>query len=148
MARIPIPWSRTLSIIYKMAENVSGINYVVGIKRGGVIPALLFASTLKISDIGFLWLMRYTDGKPPKAIGEMPELLEVELDDVRGKSILLVDDIARTGKTLRTAEKILLDKGARRVISAVIVLKANAIVKPDIHGIVMENCPLFPWEKT
>ena len=63
-----------------------------------------------------------------------------------GRNVLLVDDIARTGKTLRAAEKILLDKGARKVIDAVVVLKANAMVKPDIYGIVMETCPLFPWE--
>ncbi|RLF08793.1 MAG: hypothetical protein DRJ64_00075 [Thermoprotei archaeon] len=147
MSRVYLSWSKILRVVQDISHRVKDIDYIVGIKRGGVIPAVLIASSLKISDIGFVWLKRYTDDKPPKPLGDKPELLEEDIDDVTGRNILLVDDIARTGKTFKEGERILIDKGARKVVKAVIVLKENALFKPDLYGLVMKSCPIFPWEK-
>jgi competence protein ComFC len=48
----------------------------------------------------------------------IPQVFKLELDvDIRGKTILLIDDIYTTGSTLRHASKLLKESGAQRIES-------------------------------
>lgn len=65
---------------------------------------------------------------------------------VRGRTILLVDDILDEGITLLEIHRHLLEQGAARVLSAVLVEKDLGREKPyqaDFVGLVTENVYLF-----
>jgi hypoxanthine phosphoribosyltransferase len=51
-------------------------------------------------------------------------------EDVRGRTVLLLDDILDHGKTLRAIRDQLLAQGAERVLSAVLVEKELSVPKP------------------
>jgi hypoxanthine phosphoribosyltransferase len=116
---------------------------VVAIARGGLLPAGAIAYGLGIKNCGALNVEFYT------GIGtvlDAPELLPPELDMtyLGGKRVLLVDDVADSGRTLALAVKLLADQGAI-VRSATIYTKPGTIVVPDYAW---KDTPLwidFPW---
>lgn len=79
------------------------VDVVVGIGRGGVVPAALAAQRLAC-DLRVL-PVRFRDDahKPERA----EPLVTPPAFDVAGKRVLLVDDVARTGATLRAAAQVL-----------------------------------------
>jgi hypoxanthine phosphoribosyltransferase len=116
---------------------------VVAIARGGLLPAGAIAYGLGIKNCGALNVEFYT------GIGtvlDAPELLPPELDMtyLGGKRVLLVDDVADSGRTLALAVKLLADQGAI-VRSATIYTKPGTIAVPDYAW---KDTPLwidFPW---
>lgn len=144
----PLKWSEILVAVKNVGERLAGsdVDVVVGIERGGVLPSALVASYLHLDDIRFVEIRRYSDDKPPRPIADEPIIYRSDVGDLKDKTVLLVDDIARTGSTMRIAEKHLLSLGASRVIKAVLVLKAEARYLPEAYGVMLDTCPIFPWE--
>lgn len=102
---------------------------VVAIARGGLLPAGAIAYGLGVKSCGALNVEFYT------GIGtvlEAPALLPPDLDlgYLPGKRVLLVDDVADSGRTLALAVQMLTDAGAQ-VRSVCIYTKPGSIASPD-----------------
>ncbi|GAA1689667.1 phosphoribosyltransferase [Microbacterium sediminicola] len=116
---------------------------VVAIARGGLLPGGAIAYGLGMKNCGAINVEFYT------GIGTVlpaPELLPPELDMtyLEGRRVLLVDDVADSGRTLDLAVRLLADQGAE-VRSAVIYTKPTTIIQPDYSW---KNTDLwidFPW---
>ncbi|MDR6199012.1 hypoxanthine phosphoribosyltransferase [Microbacterium sp. SORGH_AS428] len=116
---------------------------VVAIARGGLLPAGAIAYGLGVKNCGAINVEFYT------GIGtvlDAPELLPPELDMtyLNGRRVLLVDDVADSGRTLDLAVRLLVERGAD-VRSAVIYTKPTTIIQPDFSW---KNTDLwidFPW---
>ncbi|MDQ1204172.1 hypoxanthine phosphoribosyltransferase [Microbacterium sp. SORGH_AS 862] len=116
---------------------------VVAIARGGLLPAGAIAYGLGVKNCGAINVEFYT------GIGtvlDAPELLPPELDMtyLNGRRVLLVDDVADSGRTLDLAVRLLIERGAD-VRSAVIYTKPTTIIQPDFSW---KNTDLwidFPW---
>ncbi|MDY0830429.1 phosphoribosyltransferase [Microbacterium sp. BG28] len=116
---------------------------VVAIARGGLLPAGAIAYGLGVKNCGAINVEFYT------GIGtvlDAPELLPPELDMtyLNGRRVLLVDDVADSGRTLDLAVRLLVERGAH-VRSAVIYTKPTTIIQPDFSW---KNTDLwidFPW---
>lgn len=116
---------------------------VVAIARGGLLPAGAIAYGLGVKNCGAINVEFYT------GIGtvlDAPAVLPPELDMtyLDGRRVLLVDDVADSGRTLALAVQLLQDRGAD-VRSAVIYTKPTTIVQPDYSyrdtGLWID----FPW---
>ncbi len=68
-----------------------------------------FASTLGVTDITYLLKKRDRD------TGEIVQSLPDDSTDIKGKTMLLIDDIVSTGSTMYKAARIFLDQGASQV---------------------------------
>ncbi|MEJ1156423.1 MULTISPECIES: phosphoribosyltransferase [Microbacterium] len=116
---------------------------VVAIARGGLLPAGAIAYGLGVKNCGAINVEFYT------GIGtvlDAPEILPPELDMtyLGGKRVLLVDDVADSGRTLALAVSLLTDRGAD-VRSTTIYTKPTTIIHPDY---VWKDTSLwidFPW---
>ncbi|MBB2976276.1 hypothetical protein FHX49_001850 [Microbacterium endophyticum] len=116
---------------------------VVAIARGGLLPAGSISYGLGIKNCGAINVEFYT------GIGtvlDAPALLPPELDMtyLKGRRVLLVDDVADSGRTLDLAVRLLSEQGAI-VRSAVIYTKPTTIIQPDYSW---KNTDLwidFPW---
>ena len=119
-------------VIARMASQVVEANpdlanvLVVGIRRRGVPLATMLAA--KIEELaksqvttGALDITLYRDDL--STVGERPVVNKTELpSDITGKTIVLVDDVLYTGRTIRAALDELIDFGRpRRVELAVLV---------------------------
>lgn len=116
---------------------------VVAIARGGLLPAGAIAYGLGVKNCGAINVEFYT------GIGtvlDAPELLPPELDMsyLEGRRVLLVDDVADSGRTLDLAVRLLGDSGAA-VRSAVIYTKPTTIIRPDYSFQDTARWIDFPW---
>ena len=66
--------------------------------------------------------------------------------DIKGKHVLLVDDICVAGRTLKKAKKALLDKGAAEVRTATLAIHPDS-ARPDYYVIESDDLIIFPWDK-
>ena len=117
---------------------------IVGLLRGGVIPARIFCDYFNVT-LDFFAI----DVKLYNGIGERmeePKIREFEEDLIRGNRILVVDDIADSGDTMRA---VLNHLRTENIKSATLYYKGTTKIKPDYYAeIVEENTWLnFPWER-
>jgi hypoxanthine phosphoribosyltransferase len=116
---------------------------VVAIARGGLLPGGAMAYALGAKNCGALNVEFYT------GIGtvlDAPELLRPELDMeyLGGRRVLLVDDVADSGRTLALAVRLLSERGAD-VRSATIYIKPGSIAMPDYSWRETALWIDFPW---
>ena len=116
---------------------------VVAIARGVLLPAGAIAYGLGIKNCGAINVEFYT------GIGTVlpdPELLPPEMDMayLDGRRVLLVDDVADSGRTLDLAVRLLTDRGAI-VRSVVIYTKPTTIIRPDWSWKDTDLWIDFPW---
>lgn len=116
---------------------------VVAIARGGLLPAGAIAYGLGAKNCGAINVEFYT------GIGtvlDAPEVLPPELDMayLDGRRVLLVDDVADSGRTLALAVQLLKDKGAD-VRSVTIYTKPATIIQPDYAWKDTDRWIDFPW---
>ncbi|SBS74463.1 phosphoribosyltransferase [uncultured Microbacterium sp.] len=116
---------------------------VVAIARGGLLPAGAIAYGLGVKSCGALNVEFYT------GIGtvlDAPELLPPDLDlgYLPGKRVLLVDDVADSGRTLALAVKLLREVGAD-VRSVCIYTKPGSVALPDFSWRETDRWIDFPW---
>jgi hypoxanthine phosphoribosyltransferase len=116
---------------------------VVAIARGGLLPGGAIAYGLGVKNCGALNVEFYT------GIGtvlDAPEVLPPALDlsYLQGRRVLLVDDVADSGRTLDLAVK-LLDRHGADARSAVIYTKPTTIIAPDYSWKDTSLWIDFPW---
>lgn len=116
---------------------------VVAIARGGLLPAGAIAYGLGVKSCGAVNVEFYTG---IGTVRDAPEVLPPELDFtyLDGRRVLLVDDVADSGRTLALAVGLLTDRGAD-VRSAVICTKPTTIVQPDYSWKATSLWIDFPW---
>jgi hypoxanthine phosphoribosyltransferase len=89
-------------------------------------------------EIDFVYLASY-DGERISH-GQVRVVRDVE-SDLRGRNVVIVDDILDSGRTLAFAKALLLEGGAARVLTCVLVDKQvprEAVITPDFIGF---SCP-------
>lgn len=116
---------------------------VVAIARGGLLPAGAVAYGLGVKSCGALNVEFYT------GIGtvlDAPEILPPDLDlgALDGKRVLLVDDVADSGRTLALAVQLIRDAGAD-VRSVCIYTKPGSVASPDYSWRETDLWIDFPW---
>ncbi len=117
-------------------EKVAGeFDLVVGIERGGILPAYLAARWLKVPMSSMR--ISFRDDNHQQLTPE-PVLLRGQEEEVNGRRILLADDVGNSGATLRRAAEEL--KGAE---ITTLVISGNADI--SLFG-PHEQCILWPWD--
>lgn len=142
-----LTWDRFGAANRELAERVHESGYrpdlVVAIARGGMLFAGGLAYALGIKACDALNIEFYT------GIGETlpkPEILKplLDVDALDGARVLLVDDVADSGKTLRLAVDLLTERAAE-VRSAVLYTKPTTIIRPDYTWATTDRWITFPW---
>jgi hypoxanthine phosphoribosyltransferase len=92
-------------------------------------------------EVDFLSVSSYRDGT--KSLGQVDILRDLRLD-VAGRDVLLIDDILDTGRTLAFAKDLIAARGAKRVISCVLLDKrARRSVAIEADYVAFECPPVF-----
>lgn len=116
---------------------------VIAVARGGMLLAggLTYALGVKLTDA--INVEFYTDVEQtlPDPILLAPML---DTEAVSGKQLLIVDDVADSGRTLALVIKLLRGFGAD-VRSAVLYSKPSTIIEPDYVWKSTDQWIVFPW---
>ncbi len=130
-------------LAHQIADSGFVPEIVIAVARGGMVPAgaLTYALGVKLTDA--INVEFYTDVS--KTLPD-PVLLAPRLDteSVSGKKLLVVDDVADSGRTLALVLKLLRGFGAD-VRSAVLYAKPTTVVEPDYVWKHTDQWIVFPW---
>jgi hypothetical protein len=118
---------------------------IMGVSRGGLIPARILSSLFKNKNLSTIRVTFYTK---PGVTKPYPRLAEDSAADVNGKTLLIVDDVIETGKTLDLAKRHFNDKGAKKIYIAVLLKKdREMLLQPDFHSRMTDKWVVYPWER-
>jgi uncharacterized protein len=116
---------------------------VVAIARGGLLPAGAIAYGLGVKHCGALNVEFYTG---VGTVLDAPEVLRpaLDVDYLQGRRVLLVDDVADSGRTLALAVDLLRERGAD-MRSVTIYTKPATVIQPDYSWKQTDLWIDFPW---
>ncbi|MBS7614419.1 phosphoribosyltransferase [Candidatus Bathyarchaeota archaeon] len=141
-------WDKIYDMLLNLAEKIMNDKFkpeiIVGISRGGWPPARVMLDLLgdaKLANVSVEFYRGIAD-----AIDE-PILTQPVSIPVEGCNVLLFDDVADTGKSLRLAKNHLQSKRARIVKTATIYYKPWSILVPDYYEEKTRSWIVFPWER-
>lgn len=142
-----LTWARFGEAIRELAQAVVDDGYtpdiIIAIARGGMVPggAITYAMGIKLADC--INVEFYTDVHEtlPDPVLLAPML---DTDAIRSKRLLVVDDVADSGRTLALVLKLLRGFGAD-VRSAVLYSKPTTVIEPDYVWRKTDKWIVFPW---
>jgi len=134
-------------MLLQIAEKIRRDNFkpdiIVGVSRGGWPPARILSDFLENPNLANVRVEFYVGVAETK--GE-PMLTQPVSVKVAGKKVLVVDEVADTGKSLQLIKEHLRAEGASEVRIATIYLKPWSTVKPDYYARETSRWIVFPWE--
>ncbi len=147
-AKFEVPtWNQIYDMLLSQAEKICQSSFkpdiIVGVTRGGWFPARVLSDLLGILDLAAVRIEFY------RGIAETqkePVLTQAVSVDVKGKRVLIVDDVADSGTSLKLAQKHVLQQGAAEARTATLYSKPWSAVKPDYHEKATSLWVVFPWE--
>lgn len=140
-------WEDVMLLSSKVANAVKSSSWkadaVVGISRGGIIPARIISDMLLVRDF-YVYGVKYYTG-----INERDEIRVVQKPDgnFKNKNVLIVDDIIDSGKTMIFVRDQLSSEAAG-VRTAALLKKPWSEFEPDFYASITDKWIVFPWETT
>lgn len=123
-------------------------DWIVGIGRGGLLPAVLVCEGLGVQRMTTLFVNSYNKRKQQDVtITHWPDV------DLSGCRVLIVDDIAASGNTFTTVVDAIQKRYHPQCIrTAALVINADrCLCKPDFYARAIHRAPndwiVFPWDK-
>lgn len=145
--REELTWERFGTATRELAELIAADSWrpdlVVAIARGGLTVAGALAYALGVKNCGTINVEFYTgvDERLSVPVVLPPSL---QLVDVTGLNVLVVDDVADTGHTLRLVQEVL-SQHVAEARSAVLYHKSHSVIVPDYAWMHTDAWVNFPW---
>jgi uncharacterized protein len=142
-----LTWEAYDQAAHELADVIRGSSFrpdiLLGIARGGMFLATSLSYLLPNKSL-YLINVEYYQGVELRA--KAPVILPPELDpaDVAGKRLLLVDDVADTGHTLKAVHDLCAEQVAD-VRTVALYLKPHTVLRPDWWWRSTERWIDFPW---
>jgi len=141
-------WEHIYELLLNLANQIRRANFkpdiIVGVSRGGWPPARIMSDLLENPELANVKAEFYLGVAETK--GE-PVITQPVSVSVKGKKVLVVDDVADTGKSLALVREHLKEQGAIEVKIATIYYKPWSIVTPDWFEKKTSRWIIFPWER-
>lgn len=142
-------WMESEALIDKVIKKIwkSGFvpDVIVGISRGGLVPARIIADRMAMRELMIIkmehWgIAEHTEG------AKITHGLQGDTD-LKGKNVLLVDDLTDTGDSLKKAVEHVRSFDPADVKTAVMEHKASSEFEPNYYGRKLESWKwiIHPW---
>ena len=141
----PISWERFEALVRLLSEHVAGFEpqIILGIARGGLFPATMMSYILRRE----MYPIRLTRRVDDTVVRERPTWLVGPPDKVTGRRVLIVDEIADSGRTIAMAAGEVRRMGASHVRTATLFAHTWADPRPDFVALTSDALILNPWDR-
>ena len=147
MKYLILSWQDVYNLTLQLSERIVDSGFVpdliIGIARGGWIPARILSDVLYANAMFNVRIEYYTDlgahGRDPK----ITQRLSIPIDE---KNVLIIDEVADTGESMYHAIEYVQGLGAKNLKSAVLHLKPSSRIVPDFYMQLVESWTVYPWE--
>ncbi|MEM3054663.1 MAG: phosphoribosyltransferase [Candidatus Bathyarchaeia archaeon] len=140
-------WNKIYRMLLHLAKEIRKDSFkpdiIVGVSRGGWPPARVLSDLLDNPNLANVKVEFYLGVAETK---DTPTLTQPVSVKVAGKKVLVVDEVADTGKSLKIIKEHLAEEGAAEVKIATIYYKPWSIITPDYYVKETSCWIVFPWE--
>lgn len=140
-------WNQIYDMLLSLAEKIRKDGFkpdiIVGVSRGGWPPARVLSDLLDNPNLASVKAEFYLGVAETK--GE-PILTQPVSTTVTNKKVLIVDEVADTGKSLKLIKEHIIEEGAAEVKIATVYYKPWSIIIPDYYERETRCWIVFPWE--
>lgn len=147
MEYLILSWEEVYNLTLQLSERIVDSGYeldiLVGIARGGWIPARILSDVLYARSLQNIRIEYYTD---VAVRGREPNITQPISGSMKGKKVLIVDEVADTGESLYHAIEHVKSLGAKEIRSAVLHLKPASRVIPNYYMVETTRWTVYPWE--
>lgn len=141
-------WDQLEQLTLNVARQVWGSqqqpDLIVTLAKGGWPMTRSLTDFLQVDEIASIGVKFYSgiNQKLPQ-----PEVYQDLPVSVKGKRILLFDDVADSGGSLEFVTKLLSERDAASIKTATLFYKHHSVVKPDYFAQTTDTWIIFPFEK-
>ncbi|MCS7119345.1 MAG: phosphoribosyltransferase [Archaeoglobaceae archaeon] len=141
-------WKDIENLCIKLAEIIKSsgfqVDAIVAIARGGWVPARILADLLGVKELYSVKTEHWGIVATITGKAKITQPLSVTLD---GKNVLIVDDVADTGETIKIVKDHVTSLKAKDVRTAVLDYKKTSTFVPDYFAIEMDSWKwiIYPW---
>jgi hypoxanthine phosphoribosyltransferase len=140
-------WNQIYEMLLNLVEKIRKTGFkpdiIVGVCRGGWAPARVLSDLMSNPNLANVRAEFYLGVAETK---EEPVLTQPVSMKVAGKKVLVADEVADTGKSLKLVKEHIIQEGATEVRIATVYYKPRSIVKPDYYEKETSRWIVFPWE--
>lgn len=140
-------WNQIYRLLLKQGTKIcrSGFkpDVIVGISRGGWIPARVLSDLLENAKLANVKAEFYTGIAESR---KDPTVTQCISADVSGKRVLIVDEVADSGRSLQLVVAHVIEKGASEVKTATLYCKPCSVFQPDFCEKQTGGWIILPWE--
>ncbi len=140
-------WKRIYNMLLRQSQKISKSGFkpevIVGISRGGWVPARVLSDLLENPNLANIKVECYRAINQPSESATLTQSLSV---NVSNKKVLIVDDVADSGRSLQVAAEHAKERGAGEVKTATIYYKPCSALIPDYYEKETGCWVVFPWE--
>lgn len=155
-----LSWGKIDEIINKVSEQIKKEempDIIIAIQRGGFIPGVMLSHSLGVREVIPLDIRRTTDDSINARKFTPVFNGSIDIKQIKGKKVLIVDDIAGTGQTYKAISEYLKSLLPKAIKSFVCVVNMdnwekfmNTSPNEEIEyiGNMTRGWTIFPWEKS
>ncbi len=140
-------WSQVYDMLFNQSQKIISDGYkpdvIIGIALGGLVPTRILCDLLEIREIAIIQIEYYSGINQTT---QEPVLRQCLNNDIKGKKVLLVDDVSDGGRSLQLARSHLQEQQPKEIRIATLYAKPGTITKPDYHEKETDHWIVFPWE--
>jgi len=141
-------WDQIYDMLLALASRIKDSGFrpdlIVGVSRGGWVPGRILSDLLSNTHTANVKIEFYV------GIGERskkPVVTQPISEEIGGKRILLVDDVADTGESMVVASEHVHERGAGETRTVTVYHKPHSKFKPDYFAETTGRWIIFPWER-
>ncbi|MCG3222586.1 MAG: phosphoribosyltransferase [Candidatus Heimdallarchaeota archaeon] len=142
-----VSWDQSYQMTFYLFEKITDDEFfpdvIVGIARGGWIPARLLADFYGNKRTANIKIEFYDN---TSRVSDDPIITQEISEDVENKVVLVVDDVADSGKSLIAAVEHVKNKNPKEIRTATLYYKKHSILKPDYYIRETQSWVVYPWE--
>ncbi len=135
-------WNQLIQIRDKILEKYQP-DILIGISRGGLVITRFLSDLIDINYVAVLGIGFYTG---INETAKTPVITQDLCYDIKNKKILLIDDVADTGISLRFSIDYLQKKSPKDLKIATIHYKPKSVIEPDFYIEKTTKWIVYPWE--
>ena len=142
-----LTWMDVQRLSEKLADQIAESGFrpdiIVAVSRGGFDPARILSDELNIRSLASLQVIYYA------GINERNDKPQVKYPlnaDISGLNVLVVDDVADSGNSLKVVKEYIDSLGPREVKMATLHHKPWSSFEPDFYAESVDKWIIYPWE--
>jgi len=140
-------WNLSKEVAKKIRNSGYRPDFIIGVTRGGWVPAMNLSDLLGIKDLLALKVEHWGITATETGKAELKFPLNIDLS---GKKILLVDDLTDTGESIKLCIDHIRGLNPEEIKTATLMHKIRSKFEPDFYAERIEEWRwiIFPWNIT